>query len=202
MERYLQATPFIDSDDPSIRQKAQELTKGVEDPIARAKEIFYFVRDRIKYNVYTPKASPHDFRASTTLARGEGYCVQKAILLTALCRAAGIPARLRFAIIRNHLMPPKLYEIMKSDILPWHGYAEIFLNGRWVKATPAFDLEMCQKQGIIPVEFDGLNDAKFHPRDLYGRPHIEYLKDRGPFDDPPLEEIQRALRERGLIDPA
>lgn len=202
MQRYLQATPFIDSDHPSIVQKAQELTKGLEAPIARAKEIFYFVRDGIKYNVWTPKASPHDFRASTTLARGKGYCVQKAILLVALCRAADIPARLRFAIIRNHLLPQKLYEVMKSDVLPWHGYAEIYLNGRWIKATPAFDRDTCQKNGIIPVEFDGLNDATLHPRDLYGRLHIEYLKDRGPFDDPPLEEIQRALRERGLIDPA
>ena len=197
--RYLDSTFFIDCDSEAIKEKAQELIEGVGDPIERAKRLFYFARDGIKYNVYAPKDSAEDFRASATLVRGEGYCVQKAVLFVALARAGGIPARLGFAMIRNNLLPLKLFEIMKTTILPWHGYARLFLNKRWVKATPAFDKGMCEEHRIIPVEFDGVSNASFHSHNKDGQLHIEYLKDRGSFDDVPLDQIQEALRERGLI---
>ena len=144
---------------------------------------------------------PEHFKASSTLARGKGYCVQKAVLLIALARASGIPARLGCAKIRNHLVPPKLLERLKSDIFPWHGYAELCLDGQWVKATPAFDIKMCQEQRLVPVEFDGYSDARFPPFNLDGRKHIEYLLDRGPFDNVPLDEIRKALIERNMLDP-
>ncbi len=201
MKGYLESTFFFDWETPSLRHKIEELTAGLSTPHERAKALFYFVRDAIRYNPYTPKDSPEEFRASKTLARGEGYCVQKAVLLVAMARGAGIPARLGFAIIRNHLMPPKLLEVMGTDIFPWHGYAELHLGKRWIKATPAFDIEMCNKYDILPVEFDGIKDAKFHPRDRHGRPHIEYLLDRGPFEDLPFVEIQKALEERRLLRP-
>ena len=201
MEKYLKSTSTFDSDSESIEEKARELTQGKEDAIEKARALFYFVRDGISYNIYVPKHMPEHFRASNTLARGKGYCVQKAVLLVALARAAGIPARLGCAKIRNYLVPPKVLEILKSDIFPWHGYAELYLDGKWVKATPAFDLKMCQEYRLIPVEFDGRNDARFHPLNLDGKPHIEYLLDRGPFDDVPLAEIRKALIERNMLDP-
>jgi len=199
VEKFLKATPIIDSDSESVREKAQELTCGLDGTIEKAKALFYFVRDKIKYNVYVPKYPAEAFRASETLSRGQGYCVQKAVLLVALARAAGIPARLHFAMIRNNLIPPKLYKVMKSNIFPWHGYAELYLQEKWVKATPTFDLKMCQRQSIIPVEFDGQNDARFNRYNQEGKLHIEYLMDRGSFDDVPLEQIWQALSERGLL---
>lgn len=199
MEKYLKPTPIIDSDNESIREKAQELTQKHEDDIDKAKALFYFVRDEFKYNPYVPKHLAEHFQASNSLTRGEGYCVQKAVLLVTLARAGGIPARLGFAVIRNNLMPRKLYQIMRTNILPWHGYAELYLQGKWVKATPAFDLKMCRKNGLIPVEFDGRNDAKLHLHDQEGKLHIEYLMDRGPFDDVPLDQIRKALMERNML---
>lgn len=199
MEKYLKSTPIIDSDRKSVREKAQELTRGLEGDIEKSKALFYFVRDKIKYNVYVPKYPAETFRASETLSRGHGYCVQKAVLLGALARAVGIPARLHFATIRNNLVPPKLYEIMKTNIFPWHGFTELYLQEKWVKATPTFDLKMCQKHGIIPVEFDGQNDARFNRYNQEGKLHIEYLMDRGLFDEVPFEEIWQALSERGLL---
>ena len=201
MEKYLKPTSTFDSDSESIEEKAREFTQGKKDAIEKARALFYFVRDGISYNIYVPKHMPEHFRASNTLARGKGYCVQKAVLLVALARAAGIPARLGCAKIRNYLVPPKVLEILKSDIFPWHGYAELYLDGKWVKATPAFDLKMCQEYRLIPVEFDGRNDARFHPLNLDGESHIEYLLDRGPFDDVPLAEIRKALIERNMLDP-
>jgi transglutaminase-like putative cysteine protease len=201
LEKYLEPTFTFDTDSESIKEKSRELTEGLEDAVGKAKALFYFVRDEISYNIYVKKHMPEHFRASNTLARGKGYCVQKAVLLVALARAAGIPARLGCAKIRNHLVPPKVLEILKSNIFPWHGYAELYLEGKWVKATPAFDLIMCQENRLIPVEFDGLSDARFHPHNHDGSPHIEYLLDRGPFDDVPLDEIRKALIERNMLDP-
>jgi transglutaminase-like putative cysteine protease len=201
LDKYLQPTQTFDSDSDSIQDKALELTRGQDDPIEKAKTLFYFVRDGITYSLYVPKHMPEHFKASNTLAARKGYCVQKAVLLVALARAAGIPARLGIAKIRNYLVPARVLEVLKSNIFPWHGYAELYLDGKWVKATPAFDINMCREFGLIPVEFDGRNDAKFPSHNLEGRPHIEYLLDRGPFDDVPLDEIRKALLERNMLDP-
>ena len=196
MEKYLKATPVIDCDNMSIREKTRELTKGQENIIEKAQGLFYFVRDEIQYNMYVPKSLPEHFRASNTLSKGEGYCVQKAVLLVALARAAGIPAGLGFAKIRNNLLPEKPLKWLGTNVLPFHGYAELYLNGKWVKATPAFDIGLCEKYRIIPVEFDGENDARFHPHNRDGELHIEYLKDLGHyFDDLPLDRLREALTQ-------
>ena len=193
---YLKSTPVIDCDDASIREKARDLTKGQGNSIEKAKRLFYFVRDEIKYNIYVSKSLPEHFRASNTLAKKEGYCVQKAVLLVALARDAGIPTGLGFARLRNNLLPEKTVKWLGTNILPFHGYAELYLNGKWVKATPAFDLKMCEKNRIVPVDFDGKNDAMFHPHNADGQPHIEYLEDLGHyFDDLPLDRLWAALTQ-------
>ena len=192
MKRYLKPTTFIDSDAESIREKALQLTKGVKGEKERAKRLFYFVRDEIGYNPFSPRSLPQQFRASYTLSRGEGYCVQKAVLLVALARAAGVPARLRFAEIRNYLVPRKLLEVRGTDVFPYHGCADLCLKRKWIKVTPTFNFEVCQKVGLIPVEFDGEHDAMLHPYTQDGRLHIEYLLDRGSYEDVPFDKIQEA----------
>jgi transglutaminase-like putative cysteine protease len=190
MERYLKPTSVIDSDNSVIQEKAQKVTKDQEGDIKKAQSLFYFVRDEIKYNPYVPRYLREHFRASNTLARREGFCIQKAVLLATLGRAIGIPSRLGFSIIRNYLLPEKMAELLQDNVITDHGYTELYLSAKWVKATPAFDNEMCQKNRIIPVEFDGKNDARFHSHTRDGELHIEYLLDRGPYDDAPLDEIR------------
>lgn len=193
MERYLKPTFFIDCDSEPVRERAHRLIREQADLIAKARALFYFVRDEIKYNPYVPRHLPEHFRASNILAQGEGFCIQKAVLLAALARSIGIPARLGFAVIRNNLLSGKIARLLRTNIIIAHGYAELYLEGRWVKATPAFDLEMCRKNSLIPVEFDGRRDAKFHLHNREGKLHIEYLFDRGTFDDLPLEKVQKWL---------
>ena len=189
MKRYLRPTPTFDCDNESIKGKAQDLSAGQEKVADKAKSLFYFVRDEIKYNIYVLSDLPEYYRASRVLEVGEGFCIQKAVLLATLARAVGIPARLHLAAIRNHLMPDKLKELTGTNLFPSHGYAELYIEGKWVKATPAFDLKMCQKNRISPVEFDGKNDAMFHSHNLDGKLHIEYIQDRGHFDDLPFDTI-------------
>jgi transglutaminase-like putative cysteine protease len=189
MEKYLRPTPTFDCDNDSIKGKAQDLSAGQEKVADKAKSLFYFVRDEIKYNIYVLSDLPEYYRASRVLEVGEGFCIQKAVLLATLARAVGIPARLHLAAIRNHLVPDKLKELMGTNLFPSHGYAELYIEGKWVKATPAFDLKMCQQNRISPVEFDGKNDAMFHSHNLDGKLHIEYIQDRGHFDDLPFDTI-------------
>jgi len=192
MENFLKPTPAIDSDNPLIIEKAKSLVEKHEKESKKAIKLFYFVRDEIKYNAYIPYHLFDYHIASKTLKRGEGYCVSKAILLAALSRAIRIPARLRFADIRNYLLPEKYKKLIGGNILVYHGYTELYIEGKWIKLTPAFDLELCKKYNIKPVEFDGENDAVLHRYTLDGKLHIEYLRDHGYFSDLPFEEMLKA----------
>jgi transglutaminase-like putative cysteine protease len=185
---------FIDSNSPSIADFARQVTAGVHDEIARIRRIYRAVRDCIVYDPYVDFSNPANFRASNVLAAGRGFCVGKSALLAAAARTDGIPARVGYADVRNHLTSPRLYERIKTDIFIWHSYADLHVCGRWVKATPAFDVGLCERLGLKPLEFDGRRDSLFQPFDQNGRRHMEYLRDRGTFPDVPFETIQADFR--------
>ena len=194
---YLKPTFVIDSDSATIREKAVLLTEKCSGAQDKARKLFYFVRDKIEYNPYRAFDSfdLSDYCASKTLVRGDGYCIQKAVVLTALARAVSIPARLGFADVINHPAPEKLIEMMGTNIFVYHGYSEFWLRNKWIKATPAFNIEMCNKFGIKPVEFNGVSDSILHKRDEKGELHIEYIRYRGTFPDLPFKEIMQTFCE-------
>ncbi len=189
-EIYLKPTTAIDSDHETIRRAALELTTAFTDESEKARALFYFVRDRIRYSVYMVSTRFEDFVASRVLAWERGYCVQKAILLAALARAAGIPSRLVFARIKNHKIPGDLVAQTGVDFFPSHGYTQLLLGKRWVSVTPAFDEDLCEKIGAPAVEFDGVHDAPLAPYDLSGDPYIEYLEKYEPQADFPFEWVR------------
>ena len=190
---HLQATALIDSNAPAVQAFAAEHARGDTDR-ARAIALYLAVRDGFRYDPYRIDLSPQGMTASTVLAHGHGWCVPKAALLTAACRAAGIPARIGFADVRNHLSTQRMRETMKTDLFIWHGYSDIWLDGAWRKATPAFNIELCDRFGLLPLEFDGENDSIYHPFDKTGQRHMEYVHQRGVFDDMPLAQIVADFR--------
>lgn len=189
MRDYLLVTPVIDFDNRLVRAFAEKHVSGSAGQSQEAIALYYAVRDMFRYDPYTLDLSVKGMRASTTLQNGYGWCVSKAVLLAACCRSRGIPARLGFGDVRNHISTRRLREWMQTDVFYWHGYTDIYLNERWVKATPAFNRSLCEKFGIKPLEFDGLNDSIFHPFDTSGNRHMEYINDRGTFADLPLDAI-------------
>ena len=191
---YLKAATLIDSDDPAIGAYARAAA-GSGDDTARAVRLYYAVRDEIRYDPYDIDVSREGFRASRCLARRKGFCITKAALLAACGRAEGIPSRVGYGDVRNHLATPKLIALMGSDLFVFHGFTEFFLEGRWVKATPAFNLSLCTRFGVKPLEFDGTADSLFHPFDAAGRRHMEYVRQRGAYADVPLDEISAAFHE-------
>ena len=189
MEQYLCPTRVINSDHPRVAAFVEEALDKVTDPVERARRLFYAVRDGIVYDAKVPFYLPEHYAASTILKNGRGYCVQKACLLCAAGRAAGIPSRLGFADIRNQGASQEIIEMMGSNIFAYHGFTEFFINGLWVKATPAFDMAVYAKHNIKPVEFDGKSDAVFPACDLNGNPYVEYLTHHGSSADLPLDDI-------------
>lgn len=195
MDPFLQATAPIDCDHPQIQDLASKITDGARDVYEKARWLFLFARDTITYSPYSPFFLMEHYKASTTLRRGRGYCVQKAVLLTALARAAEIPTRLVFADIRNYLTPKRLADMMGTTLFTFHGYVEWLLEDRWVRVTPSFEKELCREQGYPLVEFNGQEDAIFPSHDGKGRKFMEYVRHHGTFADVPLDLILQAWDE-------
>ncbi len=186
---WLSPTWFIDSDDAAVAAFADEAIGTATDPTEQAVALFYAVRDGFRYDPYNVDHAPEFFRASSVVAAPTNWCVPKSVLLTASARHLGIPARLGFADVRNHLTSKKLSEQMGTDLFAWHGYSELLLDGRWFKLSTAFNIELCDRFGVETLEFDGTTDALMHPFDKSGNRHMEYVNQRGSFDDLPLDQI-------------
>jgi transglutaminase-like putative cysteine protease len=168
----LAARYCLDSDHPSIRARAVELSQGSSDPRDTATRIFRFVRDHITYNFAPAVRTRADFRASHTLALGNGFCMQKAALYAALCRAAGIPARIGFQDIIDYKITGKFYEMMGGNELSFHGMNAVYLEGRWLKVDATLDRALCERKNYRLVEFDGRRDALLPRTDRAGDPHF------------------------------
>lgn len=196
LPEFLASTAFVDSDSAEVRAFVVRSLQGAPDLPAteRAIRLFEAVRDRIKYNPFDVGTAEDDYRASRIAAKPSNYCVPKAILLAAALRAAGIPAAVGFADVRNHLNSPKLAELMGTDLFIYHGYVALWLEDRMFKVTPAFNSELCARFGVRQLIFDGSSDALFHEFDAGNHRHMEYVRDRGWFADPPIGQLLRDFR--------
>jgi transglutaminase-like putative cysteine protease len=192
---FLAPARFVDSDHPDVVAYARELAGDARSPREKAARLFRGVRDRLRYDPYSLTVDPEDYRASRILARTSAYCVPKAVLLCAVARASGIPARLGFADVRNHLSSEKLLRTMGTDLFVFHGYVELWIDGVPRKASPAFNAELCARFGVPPLEFDGEHDALLQAFDGAGARFMEYVRDRGLFVDLPYDEMMRAFAE-------
>ncbi|HSW13360.1 MAG TPA: transglutaminase family protein [Solimonas sp.] len=181
---------MVDSDHPETVTYARFHAAGTHDPRQQAVQLYYAVRDGFRYDPYAIDLTETGLKASSVLRLGHGWCVTKSALLAAVCRAVGIPAQVGFADVRNHLSTERMRKTMQTDVFFWHGYTSIWIEGRWVKATPAFNVELCERFRLRPLEFDGREDSIYHPYDLSGNRHMEYLAFRGEFHDVPAEQIR------------
>jgi len=196
-EECLAPTWFLDSDAPAVVAFAERVVAdaGATDDREKAVALFTSVRDGWRYDPYIASHEPESFRASSVVAETATWCVPKSVLLSAAARAVGIPARLGFADVRNHLQSAKLRERMGTDLFAYHGYSELWIDGAWRKASSAFNKELCARFGTKVLEFDGVHDALMHPYDEAGNRHMEYVRQRGSYADLPLDEILAAFDE-------
>jgi transglutaminase-like putative cysteine protease len=187
---FLLPTRYVDSDSPEVREFA---SRALDRPGLSATDkaicLFNAVQDQIKYDPFHIGLTEDDYRASRIAGKKSNFCVPKAILLTAAMRAAGVPAAVGFADVKNHLNSPKLADLMGTDLFIYHGYVALWLEGRMLKVTPAFNTELCERFGVRQLIFDGEHDALFHEFDTSDHRHMEYVNDRGWFADPPITQL-------------
>jgi transglutaminase-like putative cysteine protease len=195
MQDYLQADWNFDFYHPAMIKLCQSLTEGCSSDSEKAVRLFYYVRDNCHYNMYATTGKREAYQSSAILTSGQGWCLQKAILLTSLARAAGIPGRLILVSIRNHKSPPEAVEMMGTNLFFPHAYNYLYLNGKWVKAAATFDREICERIKVPAVEFDGEHDAILSPQDLNGQPYIEYVDEYGCFATVPWKLILENARQ-------
>ncbi|WP_321527916.1 transglutaminase-like domain-containing protein [Sedimenticola selenatireducens] len=188
-EDYLQAGDLIDSGNTHVVDFTNRHRVSGEAPVDAAVRLYLAVRDEITYDPYRVGPDPRYFRASDCLATGRGFCIPKAALLAACARVIGIPARVGYADVRNHLSSKRLDELIGGNVYTWHSYTDLYLDGQWVKATPAFNKELCERFGVHVLEFDGRNDSLLQEFDQSGNRHMEYEGQRGVFSDVPYELI-------------
>jgi len=192
---YLQSTRFLDSDSDAVRRFALQAAASETSDIGRAVKLFYAVRDGIRYDPFAISLEPETYVASHVLATKSAYCIPKAILLAAAARALGISCAIGLSDVVNHLTTEKLKARMGGKTyFMHHGYAVMYLEGQWVKAAPAFNIELCTRFGVVPTEFDGRSDAIFQPYDAHQRRHMEYVKDHGIWTDFPLDKVAADFR--------
>jgi len=206
---YLESGVYIDSDHPSVIQFSERVAglsvqlgerselgqESPRDSREKAVALYYAVRDEFRYEPYRIDLNPEAMKASALLSRGYGFCIAKAVLLAAAARVQGIPARLGFADVKNHLTTARLRRSMGTDVFVYHGYADLLIDGKWVKATPAFNKALCERFGVATLEFDGVHDSVFQPFDGQGNQYMEYLRDHGRHADLPIEELRLAFEE-------
>ncbi|MGE0736297.1 MAG: transglutaminase family protein [Alphaproteobacteria bacterium] len=193
---FLKPTYFANFDNPAVSEFARDRVGNSTTDTEKAIKLFYAVRDEIRYNPYTFSLRPEAYRASFILENKQGWCVTKAALMTASARSVGVPARMGYADVRNHLATPRFRDLVGTDLMSYHGYVELWLDERWIKVTPVFDINLCRKLNVKAQDFDGTADALLQPFDHAGQKHMEYVVDRGIYDDVPLDEIEADFRVR------
>lgn len=194
LKQYCQAGFFTDSNHPDVQQLTHRVVKGIAQPEQQCIALFNYIRDRFKYNPYHIVLQPDALKASYLLQKESGYCVEKSNLMAACARVLGIPARLGYSNVRNHLGTDKIEQYLKTDVMVFHGFAEIYLHRKWIKLTPVFNKELCAKYNVDVLQFDGHNDAIFQEKDKSGKLFMEYLHHYGTFQDVPFDLFKSELR--------
>lgn len=195
MQQYLEETNFLNYSTKSIREFVGKVIENSTNDIEKAVKLYYAVRDGWRYNPYRISFRKEDWTSEAIFSKPEGHCQDKAILLVTFARACGIPARLHLAKVKNHIAVEVLTQKLGTNVLTPHGYVELFLENKWVKATPAFNRQLCEKLNVAPLEFDGKTDSFFQEYDKTGSIFMEYLEDYGTFADVPLDFMIKNMRD-------
>ena len=193
---YTSATYFFDFDVPEVQKFAIDAIGYTQDVRTKATRLFYAVRDSIRYNPYAISMDRETYKASSLIQAGQGFCLPKANLLVAAARSINIPSCIGLSDVKNHLCTPRLKQLMGGkELFLHHGYAVLYINDNWVKAAPAFNIELCEKFGVIPTEFDGKSDALFQQFDARNQLHMEYIRHHGVWSDFPYQRVSKDFQE-------
>ena len=178
MKEFLKESLFCDCNNKQVVERAIELTSRIKNDKEKAKALFYFVRDKVKYGF-----DWWNKKASETLAKKYGMCTNKSNLLIAMLRACEIPSG--YGVLRvnaQEYFGPIMLPFFKNRVSSSsvHVYCHVYLDGKWIKCDPSTDLELSEKTSQFNyttelVEWDAEHDAM----DRIAPEHI--IDDQGLF---------------------
>ncbi|WP_333968510.1 transglutaminase family protein [Aquimarina algiphila] len=199
---YLASTYYFDYETDKIQELVKEFKTDTLTPKEKAIGLYLKIRDEWRYDPYQISLIKEGYIASNIAQRPKGHCVDKSILLIACLRAVKIPARIHLAKVKNHIGVERLIEKFGTNELTPHGMVNVFLDGKWLKVSPAFNKALCRKCNVAPLDFDGENDSMFQEFNNAGNVFMEYLDDYGHFEDVPLDFIFNNMKEHypAIID--
>lgn len=192
-DQYLQSTTFLDFNHPAFDSYLEDMPL-FKDQVALAVFLYNKVRDGFLYDPYHLDLTNEALKASAVISKKRAWCVEKSTLLAAVARRYGIPSRLGYAIVTNHIGVEKLVSYLKKEEIVFHGFTELFLEGKWVKCTPAFDKRICRISGVEPLEWDGRSDSMFQAFQEDKR-FMEYKHFYGVFADVPIDLMNAEMKQ-------
>ena len=193
MQEYLNETFFLDYKNPAFELFTKEID-AKQNQTELAVQLYFLVRDAFLYDPYHLDLTNEGMKASGVLTKKRAWCVEKSTVLAACARKFGIPSRLGYAIVKNHLGVEKLLRYLKREEIVFHGYVELFLAGKWVKCTPAFDQRICAISGVSPLNWNGVEDSLFQEFEQ-GKRSMEYTHFYGDFNDVPTELMHSEMQK-------
>jgi transglutaminase-like putative cysteine protease len=108
---YLAPGRYVDSDHSAVIAFARRVADRAMAPREIAVKLYYAVRDEFLYDPYCFDTTVEGLKGSRVIEAGRGFCVPKAALLAAAARVLGVPARLGYADVRNHLRRKRLQDM-------------------------------------------------------------------------------------------
>lgn len=192
-QKYLCSTSILESSHKSI----QDFIKTIDLSLSNKKKaimVYNKVRDYFIYDPYHLDLRPNSLKSSHILTKKRAWCVEKSIVMATALRALGIPSRLGYGIVINHIGVDKLTTILRRKEIVFHGYVSVYLNEKWIKATPAFDPGVCRISGVAALEWDGETDALLQAYQG-DKEFMEYTHFYGEFDDVPVELMNAEMKK-------
>ncbi len=193
--KYLEPTDYLNFDHHSIQELIKEYSVESMTEKEKVIELYKKIRDDWWYDPYTISLSKDTYKASNIAKKSSGNCVEKSVLLVACLRGVGVPARLHLGKVKNHIAVERLTEKFGSNELTPHGMVNVYLNGSWLKLSPAFNASLCEKFKVEPLEFDGENSSFLQQHNSKGSLFMEYVDDYGHFEDVPLDFMKQNIKE-------
>lgn len=191
---YLQPSYYFDYNSEPIQRLIADFNGKSMPDKEKAIGIYEKIRDGYRYDPYSISLSKRNFKASVIASKRTANCVEKSILLIACLRALKIPARLHLGKVKNHIAVERLTEKFGSNELTPHGMVNVYLNKKWLKLSPAFNSELCERFNVKPLEFDGENNSFLQQFNEEGSLFMEYTDDYGHFEDVPIEFMKKNIK--------
>lgn len=185
LSAFLTETETLDFSHPVVQAYVAEF-RYLPAAKERAIAVYLKVRDGFLYDPYHLDLCSDALTASRIITRSRAWCVEKSVVCCASLRALGIPAKLGFGIVKNHVGVEKLVNYLQKDEIVFHGFVEVFLDNRWTKCTPAFDRRICRLNRVEPLQWTGDSDSllqEYRGEEKY----MEYLHFYGTFADVPQQ---------------